>query len=55
MTTILILNAVSSLIATVGIGAGVARRNRRLGRETAVRPVYVTTGSPRPGPRAAVE
>jgi hypothetical protein len=51
MTTILILNAVSSLLATVGIGAGVARRNRRLGRETAVRPIYLPTGSTRPRPR----
>jgi hypothetical protein len=45
MTTILILNAVSSLLAAAGLGAGVARRNRRLRRETAVRPVYVKTGS----------
>jgi hypothetical protein len=45
MTTILILNAVSSLLAAVGLGTGVARRNRRLRRETAVRPVCVRTGS----------
>jgi hypothetical protein len=51
MTTILILNAVSSLLATVGIGAGVVRRNRRGSRETVVRPVYVVTGSNRPQPR----
>jgi hypothetical protein len=51
MTTILILNAVSSLLATVGIGAGVVRRNRRLNRDTMVRPVYETTGSARPRPR----
>jgi hypothetical protein len=51
MTTILILNAVSSLLAAVGIGAAVVRKNRRLGRETVVRPVYVTTGSTRSRPR----
>jgi hypothetical protein len=51
MTTILILNAVSSLLVTAGIGAGVVRRNRRLSRETAVRPVYVTMGSTRPRSR----
>ena len=51
MTTILILNAVSSLLATVGIGAGVLRKNRRLSREMVVRPVYVTRGSTRRRPR----
>jgi hypothetical protein len=51
MTTILILNATSSLLATVGIGAGVIRRNRRLSRETVPHPVYVTTGPPGPPPR----
>jgi hypothetical protein len=51
MTTILILNATSSLLATVGLGAGVMRRNRRLSRETVLGPVYVTTGPPRPRPR----
>jgi hypothetical protein len=45
MTTILILNAVSSLLATVGIGVSVVRTNRRRSREVVVRPVYVTTGS----------
>jgi hypothetical protein len=47
MTTIFILNAVSSLLALAGIGAGVVRGSRRLSRETVVRPVYVTTASRR--------
>jgi hypothetical protein len=47
MTTILILNAISSVLATAGIGAGVVRRNWRRTHES-VRPAYVTTGSTRP-------
>jgi hypothetical protein len=40
MTTILILNAICSLLAAAGAGAFVARRQRRA-RRTVVRPLYV--------------
>jgi hypothetical protein len=44
MTTIVIINAISSLVAAAGIGGLVARRARRLAR---LQPVYVTTGARR--------
>jgi hypothetical protein len=44
MTTILILNAVSSLVAGTGIGGFLVWRNRRA-RETApVQPIHVSAG-----------
>jgi hypothetical protein len=43
MTTILVINAVSSVLAAAGIGGVLVRRNRRA-REATVQPVYVTTG-----------
>ena len=43
MTTILVINAVSSLLATVGAGAFLARENRRARRNAIVQPLYVTT------------
>jgi hypothetical protein len=47
MTTILIINAVSSLLAAVGVGGLVVRKSRRAGREAIVQPVYVTTETTR--------
>ncbi|HTU94201.1 MAG TPA: hypothetical protein VMF14_00090 [Solirubrobacteraceae bacterium] len=44
MTTILVINAISSLVAAAGIGAVVARRGRRAAK---VQPVYVTSDSRR--------
>jgi hypothetical protein len=44
MTTILILNAISSFAAAAGIGGLVARRARRAAK---VQPVYVTSGARR--------
>ncbi len=44
MTTILVINAISSLVAAAGIG-GLARRRAR--RAAQVQPVYVTTGARR--------
>jgi hypothetical protein len=44
MTTILIINAISSVVAAAGIGALAVRRGRRAAR---VQPVYVTVGSRR--------
>lgn len=43
MSTILILNSVSSLLAAVGIGAYLQRKARRLSRERTLRTIYVTT------------
>jgi hypothetical protein len=51
MTTILVTNAVSSLLAAVAIGGFFVRRNRRTRRNAVVEPVYVTTGTARPLPR----
>ncbi len=50
MTTILTINAISSLLATAGIGTWLLRRNQRHNRETMLRPAYVTTGAPRRHP-----
>jgi hypothetical protein len=44
MTTIVIINAISSLVAAAGIGGLVARRARRLAR---LQPVYVTAAARR--------
>jgi hypothetical protein len=49
MTTILVINAFSSLLATVGIGGFLAREKRRVRRRATVRPLYVTTRTTRPG------
>jgi hypothetical protein len=48
MTTILIINAISSLVAAAGIGGLAARRARRAAR---VQPAYVTSGARRRGAR----
>lgn len=45
MTTILVINAISSLLAAAGLGGFVAREKRR---RAAVRPLYVATGTTRP-------
>ena len=50
MITILIINAVSCLLATVGIGGFLARENLRV-RKAAVQLQYVTTRTSRPLPR----
>jgi hypothetical protein len=41
MTTILIINAISSLVAGAGIGAVAVRRGRRIRRSIRLAPVYV--------------
>ncbi len=46
MTTILVLNAASSLVALAGIAGFLALAERRARRETAVRVLYVTTVAP---------
>jgi hypothetical protein len=40
MTTILVINAVSSLLAAAGLGGILVQRKRR---EATIQPVYVTT------------
>jgi hypothetical protein len=42
MTTILIFNAISSLLAAVGLGGYVAHRRRRERAESAAMPLLVT-------------
>ena len=49
MTTIIVINAISSLVATAGVGGYIARRRRRSPRAV-VKPVYVTTKTTRPRP-----
>lgn len=49
MTTILVINAISSLAAAVGIGGLAVRRGRRAAE---VQPVYVTSGARRRWRRA---
>ena len=44
MTTILIINAISSLVAAAGFGAVAVRRGRRAAQ---VKPIYVTSESRR--------
>ncbi len=50
MTTIIIINAASSLLAMAGIGIFLARQKRRT-RKAILQPVYVTTRTARPRPR----
>jgi hypothetical protein len=47
MTTILILNAASSLMAVAGIAGFLALRERRARRRAAAQVLYVTTGRAR--------
>jgi len=47
MTTILLLNAASSLMALAGVAGFVALRERRARRQPAVQVLYVTTGRAR--------
>jgi hypothetical protein len=47
MTTILLLNALSSLLALVGVAGFFAFRERRARRQAAVQVLYVTTGTTR--------
>ncbi len=51
MTTILVINAVSSLLAAVGIGGLFVWRERQIRHAHRVQPVYVTTRADRPLPR----
>jgi hypothetical protein len=48
MTTILIINAASSLLATFGIGGFLVRKHRQASRQPLVQPVFVTTETTRP-------
>jgi hypothetical protein len=50
MTTILTINAVSTLLAGLGIGGYLVRAGRRARRDTAVEPVHVFART-RPLPR----
>jgi hypothetical protein len=50
MTSILVINAVSSGLAAAGIGGFLVRKKRRGLRDAAVEPVYVTTEPQRPLP-----
>jgi hypothetical protein len=43
MTTILVINAVSSLLAAFGVAGFLVRKNRRVRRNAVAEPVYVTT------------
>jgi hypothetical protein len=47
MTTILVLNAASSLLALVGGAGFLALRERRARRQAAPQVIYVTTGGAR--------
>jgi hypothetical protein len=47
MTTILILNAASSLLGLVGVAGFLAFRERRARRQAGVQVLYVTTGRAR--------
>jgi hypothetical protein len=51
MTTILIINAVSSLLAAAGIAAIVVLQARRARRETELSVLYITTDTRRQMPR----
>ncbi|HET8979384.1 MAG TPA: hypothetical protein VFN87_14570 [Solirubrobacteraceae bacterium] len=51
MTTILVINAVSSLVAGLGIGGFYVRRNRRARAAAVTQPVYVTAGRTRRQPQ----
>jgi hypothetical protein len=52
MTTILILNAVSSLVASAGIGGLLLLRARRARAAAVTQPVYVASRSGRQDQRA---
>jgi len=47
MTTILLLNAVSSLLTLVGVAGFFVLRERRARRQAAVQVLHVTTGTTR--------
>jgi hypothetical protein len=51
MTTILVLNAVSSLVALLGVAGFFALRERRARRQPAVQVLYVTAFDPPRLPR----
>jgi hypothetical protein len=51
MSTILVINAVSSALGAVGVAGFLVRKQRRARRDAVVEPVYVTTGTARPRPR----
>jgi len=51
MTTILAINAVSTLLAAVGMGGYLILADRRARRDTVVEPVYVFARTTRPLPR----
>jgi hypothetical protein len=51
MTTIFLLNAISSLLATAGIGCLLVTGSRRAARQAIVAPVHVTVSTTRPLPR----
>jgi hypothetical protein len=52
MTTILILNAASSLLALVGVAGFVAFREQRARRRAVAQVLYVTTGRARQLPHS---
>jgi hypothetical protein len=52
MTTILLLNAASSLLALIGVAGFFQLRERRARRQAVVRVLYVTTGTTRRLPRS---
>ncbi len=51
MTTILIFNAISSVLASAGVVGFVASRERKAAREAVVRPLYVATKTTSVRPR----
>jgi hypothetical protein len=48
MTTIILLNTISSFLAAAGFGAYFALERRRRAREAAIEPIYVFTDRARP-------
>ena len=52
MTTILVINAISSGLASLAIGGLLARKRRQVRAKAMVQPAYVATGRTRPLPRA---
>jgi hypothetical protein len=51
MTTILIINAVSTVLAGLGMGGYLILAGRRARRDTAIKPVYVLARTARMVPR----
>ena len=51
MTTILVLNAVSSLVALLGVAGFFALRGRRARRRPAVQVLYIARANPQKLPR----